>query len=97
MQVLTYPFLGLTEYALVVDLRQTATGCRAHYGSLSYAGHPAEAAEYQIEGVTLHPISMGKVDYSQTVDMPDWLRDELIEWAGEEDAVRSPAREEEAA
>ena len=38
-----------SEVVLSIDFRVTSGGCSAHYGSLSYAGHPAEAAEIEIE------------------------------------------------
>lgn len=40
------------EFDLTLDVSQTSKGCPAHYGSLSYPGHPAEAAEYEINSVS---------------------------------------------
>ncbi len=38
------------ETKVTVEYRVTSPGCSAHYGSMSYEGHPAEAPE--IEFVT---------------------------------------------
>lgn len=39
------------EVVLTVDFKITYGGCPAHMGSLSYAGHPAEGMEIEIETI----------------------------------------------
>lgn len=39
------------ELEVEVDLKMTSKGCPAHYGSLSYPGHPAEPPEYDVVSV----------------------------------------------
>ena len=39
------------EVVLTVDFRVTFEGCPAHYGSLSYPGHPAEGPEIEVETI----------------------------------------------
>ena len=39
------------EVVLDVDFKVTSSGCAAHMGSLSYAGHPAEPPEISIEHI----------------------------------------------
>ena len=44
---------GEESIDICLDYEVTSWGCPAHYGSLTYPGHPAEGPEIEITGVWL--------------------------------------------
>lgn len=71
----------LVEYEFDI----TSRGCSAHMGSLSYEGHPAEAAEFEI---TVYGMKFPNqaADAAQ-LEMPGWLKDSLETLLSERDDI----------
>ena len=64
------------EYKVDFDYKVTSRGCSAHMGSLTYAGHPAEPAEWEIDG----DISLSlATEPDKELELPEWLRKQLID------------------
>ena len=65
------------------DYKITSRGCRAHMGSLSYSGHPAEPMEYEITVEGLREDAPG----SPWLALPGWLLAQLEAKIAESDKV----------
>lgn len=79
-----FTLLG-SDYVADYDYKVTSHGCSAHYGSLSYAGHPAEPMEFEVTLVDLREDLPGKE--SPSLDCLPWMRDLIEEHIAESDEV----------
>jgi hypothetical protein len=73
---------------VVVDYSYTivSRGCKAHMGSTTYAGHPAEPMWYEVEVEGLREdLPDGKT--GTLLDLPDWLKSQIESELEESDAV----------
>lgn len=72
-------------------------GCAAHYGSLSYAGHPAEPDSVEIEKLEAFPLVRDDKQAGWTrgpkIEMAGWL-EAFIERAIDESELLSSVSEE---
>ena len=74
-----------SELIVEYEFNITASGCSAHMGSLSYEGHPAEAAEFEI---TVLGIGFPKQEADvPELEMPSWLKDLLTTHLYERDDI----------
>lgn len=61
-----------TDFEVEYIINITSRGCSAHYGSLIYEGHPADAAEFEVEFLALYK---DKIELT----VPDWLKELILE------------------
>lgn len=67
-----------TSFDVDVELTYTYTpGSPAHYGSMSYAGHPAEPDDVEITGIKLTRTD-SKTKVTTQLECPTWLFDMIV-------------------
>ena len=94
---MTEAVVEIVGVEMLVDYEYDITyrGCAAHMGSLSYEGHPAEAAEFEI---TVHGVRFPKQAADLPIlDLPEWLKDlittHLLERDDINDVVQKSAQD----
>ncbi len=87
MRMLEEAVVKIAGVEMLVDYEFdiTSSGCSAHMGSLSYEGHPAEPAEFEI---TVYGIAFPKQasDFGP-LEMPPWLKDLLTTHLSEREDI----------
>ena len=87
------------ETEVFVDYEMTSAGCSAHMGSMSYAGHPAEDPEFEVQRVW----NAERQEISSMLTDVEWSRlyAEIYEagcdgdWGPDPDAMRDAMLERE--
>lgn len=72
--------IGLPDSTVLIDAELTYSytpGRPAHYGSMSYPGHPADPDEIEIERIVLTRTDH-KTKVCTTLDCPKWLFDVIV-------------------
>lgn len=79
----TYTFIrDNQETEVFVDYKMTSAGCSAHMGSMSYAGHPAEDPEFEVQKIW----NAERQEISSMLTRAEWNRlDDEIYQAGCDD------------
>ena len=66
--------IGGKQVLLYAEFKMTARGCPAHMGSMSYAGHPAEPAEFEFQTVELNATeSQHSTNIENYFPAPEWI------------------------